>query len=196
MLMLYVNVVNNTWFGVAFKSEMVYATSFAFNKDQALRNLLKNIPLNSSFRYLEKPSKFAEKVVLSLVDIYSGRGCVEKFSLNMDLLSTYAQRVLRTVSLIPIGYVASYSSVARAVGGSPRAVGRIMALNPFPLLIPCHRVVASDFTLGGYSAGLDVKLEILKRERRDYNVAREIDVNGNILQVFPVEFVLKSQRKQ
>jgi methylated-DNA-[protein]-cysteine S-methyltransferase len=195
MLMLYVNVVNNTWFGVAFKGEMVYATSFAFNKDQALRNLLKNIPLNSPFRYLEKPSKFAEKVVLSLVDIYSGRGCVEKFSLNMDLLSTYAQRVLRTVSLIPIGYVASYSSVARAVGGGPRAVGRIMALNPFPLLIPCHRVVASDFTLGGYSAGLDVKLEILKRERRGYNVAREIDVNGNILQVFPVEFVLRSQRK-
>jgi len=192
MLTLYVNVVNGVWFGVAYEDETVFATAFAFDRSQALRNLLRNIPFNVPFQHLEEPSEFAEKVVLSLVNIYNGRGCAEKFSLAISSQSAYAQKVLKTVSSIPVGYVASYSSVARAAGGSPRAVGRVMALNPLPLFIPCHRVVASDFTLGGYSAGLNVKLGILKRERRGYNVTKEIKVDGNALQVFPVEFILKS----
>jgi O-6-methylguanine DNA methyltransferase len=192
MLTLYVNVVDGVWFGVAYENETVFATAFAFNRSQALQNLLINIPFNVPFQQMEEPSEFAEKVVFSLADIYNGRGFAEKFSLAMSWLSAYAQKVLKAVSSIPVGYVASYGSVARAAGGSPRAVGRVMSLNPFPLLVPCHRVVASDFTLGGYGAGLNVKLEILKRERRGYNAMREIKVDNSILQVFPVEFVLKS----
>ena len=66
-----------------------------------------------------------------------------------------------------------------------------MASNLFPLLVPCHRVVRSDFTLGGYGFGLNVKLEILKRESRGFSSEREIRVNDGKLRVFPVEFVLK-----
>jgi len=90
--------------------------------------------------------------------------------------------------------VASYGSVARAAGGGPRAVGRVMASNPFPLVVPCHRVVCSDFTLGGYGGGYDnaaVKLGILRRESRGYGSEREISVGGGKLLVFPVERVLK-----
>jgi hypothetical protein len=71
-----------------------------------------------------------------------------------------------------------------------------MALNPFPLIVPCHRVVCSDFTLGGYGGGLDVKHNILSREKRGYTAKREISVNGEKLQVFPVELVLSKTRKR
>ncbi|MEM4700518.1 MAG: methylated-DNA--[protein]-cysteine S-methyltransferase [Candidatus Bathyarchaeia archaeon] len=191
MLTLYVDSVENVWFGVAHENETVFATAFAFDGSRALQNLLKNIPFNVSFQHSEKPTWFAEKVISSLASIYHGRECTESFSLAMDYLSSYAQKVLKTVSLIPTGYVASYGSVAKAVGGSPRAVGRVMASNPFPLIIPCHRVVNSDLSLGGYGGGVQVKLEILRRESRGYTSIKEIKMNKSILQAFPVEFVLK-----
>jgi len=186
MLTLYVGAVKGVWFGVAYENETVFATAFAFDRDKALRNLLRNIPFDIPFKHSEKSTPFAEKAISSLSDIYDGRGFSENFCLAVSFLSSYAQKVLRTVYLIPVGYVASYGSVAKAVGGSPRAVGRIMALNPFPLIVPCHRVVASDFSLGGYGEGVHVKLEILKREKRGYATAVEIKVDSGILQVFPV----------
>lgn len=191
MLMLYAKVIDGVWFGVACENERVFATAFAFSRSQVLQFLLRSIPFNVPFQHLEKPTEFAEKVISSMADIYNGRGCGEKFFLAMDALSDYAQKVLETVSLIPIGYVASYGSVAKAVGGSPRAVGQIMALNPFPPIVPCHRVVASDFSLGGYGGGLQVKLEILRREKRGYPTEKGIPINSVKLRIFPVEFVLE-----
>jgi hypothetical protein len=67
-----------------------------------------------------------------------------------------------------------------------------MAANPFAPIVPCHRVVKSDFTLGGYGSGLKVKLALLGRERRGFSASREIEVDGRRLQVFPVENVLKN----
>ena len=86
--------------------------------------------------------------------------------------------------------MASYGSIAKAVGGGPRAVGNVMASNPFAPIVPCHRVVKSDFSLGGYGGGLKVKLELLSREKRGFSVSKEIEVNGSMLQVFPVEYSL------
>lgn len=199
MLALYINSVGGVWFGVAHENETIFATAFAFNRGDVLQSLLRNIPFDIPFQHLENSTQFAEKVISSLAEIYNGRGCDEKFSLAMNSLSSYAQKVLRTVRLVPVGYVASYGSVAKAVGGSPRAVGRIMALNPFPLIVPCHRIVASDFSLGGYGGGIQVKLEILKREKRGHSATKEIEVNTAKLRIFPVESVLKNfaeQRKQ
>ncbi len=70
---------------------------------------------------------------------------------------------------IPLGYVTSYGAIAKAVGGSPRAVGNVMASNPFAPIVPCHRVVKSDLTLGGYGGGLKVKVELLSREKRGFS---------------------------
>jgi hypothetical protein len=66
-----------------------------------------------------------------------------------------------------------------------------MAANPFAPIVPCHRVVKSDFSLGGYGGGLKVKLSLLGREKRGYSTSKEIEVNGRHLQVFPVEYVLR-----
>jgi hypothetical protein len=65
-----------------------------------------------------------------------------------------------------------------------------MASNPFAPIVPCHRVVRSDFTLGGFGGGLDLKAEMLTREKRGMNSPREIPVANKKLRVFPVEFAL------
>ncbi|MGB9959139.1 MAG: methylated-DNA--[protein]-cysteine S-methyltransferase [Candidatus Bathyarchaeales archaeon] len=196
MITLCIKNLKNVWFGAACGEEKVFATAFAFSRQQALQKLLLNIPFNVPFQHLDKPTDFAEKVIDTLESIYEGKDISKKFSLAMGHLSSYAQKVIETVALIPVGYVASYGSVAKAAGGSPRSVGRIMALNPFPLIVPCHRVVASNLSLGGYSGGLEVKREILNRERRGYNTKREVPVNGVKLQVLPVELLLSKNIKQ
>jgi len=104
--------------------------------------------------------------------------------------------VLEAASLIPAGYVACYGSIAKAAGGSPRAVGNAMARNPIAPIVSCPRDVSSDFTLGGYGGGLDVKLGFLVREKRGYASLRQIPVDGKKLQVFPVEFVLKKSKRK
>lgn len=196
MISLYTRNIEDVWFGVAYDKEEVFATTFAFSEKRSLQGLLESIPFNVPFQYSEEASTFAGHVLTVLKSIYDGKGVTRSFSLATEHLSNYARKVIEIVSLIPLGYVASYGSVARAAGGSPRAVGRVMALNPFAPIVPCHRVVSSDFTLGGYGGGLKVKLDFLKREKRGYTAKREIPVNGKKWQVFPAEFVLRKMEKE
>ncbi|MGC8895535.1 MAG: methylated-DNA--[protein]-cysteine S-methyltransferase [Candidatus Bathyarchaeia archaeon] len=190
MINLYVKELDSVWFGVAFEGEEIFATTFAFSQQKALQSLLRSIPFNVPFQQLEKPSSFAERAIAVLKDVYEGKDVSANFSLATKHLPNYTRRVIETTLLIPTGYVTSYGAIAKAVGGSPRAVGNVMAMNPFAPLVPCHRVVCSDFTLGGYGGGLDVKLQILKRERRGFSSKKEISLKGRKLLLFPVEFVL------
>jgi methylated-DNA-[protein]-cysteine S-methyltransferase len=67
--------------------------------------------------------------------------------------------------LIPVGKVTTYASLARVLGTSPRAVGRLLAMNRNPIVVPCHRVVRRDGSLGGYTpGGPRVKERILRLE--------------------------------
>ena len=64
---------------------------------------------------------------------------------------------------ITFGEVVTYGEVAKIFGVSPRLVGYCMRINPFPVVIPCHRVLSKK-GLGGYSAGLEIKKELLRHE--------------------------------
>ena len=197
MISLCAKNIEDIWFGVAYDREKVFATTFAFSEKMALQGLLESIPFNAPFQHSKETSTFAGHVLNILKSIHDGKAVTPSFSLATEHLSNYARKVIEIVSLIPLGYVASYGSVARAAGGSPRAVGRVMALNPFAPIVPCHRVVSSDFTLGGYGGGLKVKLDFLKREKRGYTAKREIPVDDDRkLQVFPAEFVLRKVEKE
>lgn len=82
-----------------------------------------------------------------------------------NVLMTFREKVLRVVSKIPEGKTLSYKQVAQLTG-SPRAyraVGNIMNKNDNPN-VPCHRVIKSDGTVGGYAHGTNRKKEILKKE--------------------------------
>ena len=92
-----------------------------------------------------------------------------RFSLatvRLDLCSTFQGQVLRAEYGIPRGFVSSYQRIAAHLGrpSSARAVGMALAHNPFPIIIPCHRVIRADGALGGYQGGLAMKRKLLEME--------------------------------
>jgi methylated-DNA-[protein]-cysteine S-methyltransferase len=95
-------------------------------------------------------------------------GIATSFSLEVDLsgLTTFQRRVLRQTMRIPYGRTSSYGEIAARVGrpNAQRAVGNAVGANPIPIVIPCHRVIASDGSLGGYGGGLSYKKKLLKLE--------------------------------
>lgn len=80
--------------------------------------------------------------------------------------SPFNRGVWEALRKIPRGEIVSYADVARRVGspGAARAVGGACGANPIPIIIPCHRVVRSCGSLGGYSGGLDIKVYLLEIE--------------------------------
>ncbi|NKD55569.1 MULTISPECIES: methylated-DNA--[protein]-cysteine S-methyltransferase [unclassified Haematospirillum] len=81
--------------------------------------------------------------------------------------TTFSARVRDALCAIPFGTTRTYGDLAQAVSSSPRAVGMACARNPLPILVPCHRVLASGGRLGGYSAfdGLQSKAWLLRFEQ-------------------------------
>lgn len=83
-------------------------------------------------------------------------------------MTPFAKKVYKVVLTIPLGEVRTYKWVARRIGKprAYRAVGQILKKNPWPLIIPCHRVVASGGKLGGYAGGRKMKKKLLDLERQ------------------------------
>lgn len=191
MINVYHQQLGGVWYAVALEDENVLATTFALSEEEALRHLLRSLPYNKQFQVADKQSLLSTMLLETLKRIFEGDNVSVVFKTSMGHLSEYAKRVLHCLSLIPHGYLTTYGAIAKVCGGSPRAVGRIMASNPFPLLLPCHRVVRSDFSVGGYGLGEEVKLEILRREDKGCKEPKEIKVEGKTLQVFPVRYIWK-----
>ena len=88
---------------------------------------------------------------------------------DLSQMPEFTARVLRACQAIPHGQCVSYAELAREIGApnAARAVGNAMARNPMPIIVPCHRVVASDGRLGGFGGGLELKRDLLKLEGID-----------------------------
>ena len=87
-----------------------------------------------------------------LQDYFDGK----RMSFNLPLApegSDFQKRVWAALCAIPPGETRSYADIARTIGSAPRAVGGANGANPIPLFIPCHRVIAANGSLGGYSGG-------------------------------------------
>lgn len=97
-------------------------------------------------------------------------GTPGKVPVDLRLVTPFQEKVLRITTQIPRGEVRPYGWLAKEVRspGATRAVGSVMARNPIPLMIPCHRVVRSDGHMGNYSlGGPDLKLSLLEHEGAD-----------------------------
>lgn len=189
MITIYHKKMKNVWFGAAVKDQRVVATNFSFGEDN-LGRFLRRLPSGISVQVVEKPNQLLTRVLDALKEIFDGEDKSSyKFKMDMNYLSRYAKKVLSCTQLVPVGYVTSYSSLVEVAGGIARSVGRVEARNPFPLLIPCHRVVRSDLGIGGYGYGTQVKLELLAREKRGYKELKQLYVGNGKLQLFPVECV-------
>jgi O-6-methylguanine DNA methyltransferase len=192
MIQVYTQDVNGIWLGLACVDQQVIATAFAETEQKSLGNLLVNLPFNMPFQVLVSPSAFAKGIFALMEKVFAGKDVDLSLNLATSKLPEYTNRVLRAVMQIPVGYVATYGGVAKAVGGGPRAVGNIMAGNVFAPIVPCHRVVKSDFCLGGYGGGLKVKYQLLSKEKRGYSEQKCVSLEGGVLEVYPVEFTLKA----
>jgi methylated-DNA-[protein]-cysteine S-methyltransferase len=98
--------------------------------------------------------------------VLDGGRIPEYLHVDTTRLSGFTREVLGRCAGIRPGQVMTYSELAGAVGRptAARAVGQVMANNPFALLIPCHRVVGSDYLLHGFGGGLDMKEWLLAQE--------------------------------
>lgn len=101
-------------------------------------------------------------------------------SLNKDMCSNFQWDVSLAVKKIPRGKVISYKDLADIAGfkNAARAVGNVLAKNPFPIIIPCHRVVNTDRRIGGFQAGRNLKKKLLLAE------GIKFDKKGKILREF------------
>ena len=108
------------------------------------------------------------KTVTELEEYFSGER--QTFTVPLDLIGTDFQRkVWDQLRKIPYGKTLSYSDIARKIKNDKavRAVGTANGRNPISIIVPCHRVIAADGTLGGYAGGLPTKTRLLELEKEN-----------------------------
>ena len=89
------------------------------------------------------------------------------------------QQVYKKLIQVPQGKITTYGELSKAVGlkNGQRVIGQIMKKNPYPVIIPCHRVVKSDGTVGGYAYGGDIKTNMLQKEGIKIHDGKILDWN-------------------
>lgn len=95
-------------------------------------------------------------------------GTLQTFSVAIDLqVPGFTAEVLGAARKIKYGQTMTYGQLAERIGrpNACRAVGNALGANPLPLVIPCHRVIAANGQLGGFSAGLQIKRQLLEHEK-------------------------------
>lgn len=136
----------------------------AYEREQH-ENVLQTLADRISPRILEAPKRL-DAVVRELDEYFAGGRIAFDLPLDMSLTRGFRLAVLGHLPQIPYGQTESYAQVALA-SGSPRAVravGTACATNPLPLVVPCHRVVRSDGSMGQYAGGVEAKRMLLELE--------------------------------
>lgn len=92
------------------------------------------------------------------------------------------KKIYKKLLEVPKGKITTYGELAKAVGlkNGQRAVGKIMNKNPYPVIIPCHRVVKSDGKIGGYAYGVEIKSDMLTREGISIKNGKILDLENKI----------------
>jgi O-6-methylguanine DNA methyltransferase len=163
------------WIGLAATARGVSAVVLPKpTRRAAERELMPGRSLHSVGAYGGTPIR--TEAATAAIHLKAARAAVEAYlagkSRSFDLPldwgdhSPFQMKVWTALQTIPYGRVRSYGWVARKIGkaGAARAVGTACGANPVPLLVPCHRVVAGDGSLGGFSGGLPNKRRLLKLE--------------------------------
>jgi len=130
-------------------------------EDEVLEELARRV----SPRVLEAPARL-DPVRRELDEYFEGQRHAFDVPIDWSYLAGFTREVLRATARIGFGEVSTYAGVA-AEAGSPRAVraaGNALGSNPMPVVVPCHRVLRTGGTLGGYTGGLEKKEFLLRLE--------------------------------
>ncbi len=165
-----------TWLGTLFAAwtaQGLVALSIGSTQAAFLADLRRRFP-NRPFI----PAPDNAPLLADLRALVDGRKPPHVLPVDWDVLSPFQAQVLREAVRIPPGQTVSYGELARRIGkpGAARAVGRALATNPVPLVLPCHRVVGAEGDLRGYGTGqgTETKAALLAWERalRDRRIPR------------------------
>ncbi|MGH7235317.1 MAG: methylated-DNA--[protein]-cysteine S-methyltransferase, partial [Nitrospiraceae bacterium] len=154
------------WMGAAASAQGVRAIVLPKASRRAVEAALQGESLSSNGRPSLRPATVLREARAQLEGFLEGTRRELDFPVDLSGGTAFQRRVWRTILWIPYGRVRPYKWVAVRVGGRQyaRAVGLALGANPVPIMVPCHRVVARDASLGGFSGGLRTKRRLLQLE--------------------------------
>lgn len=167
--------------GIAMREGFLYCNTIPLEgEEEAERDLQRNCYAAWGRVDMMKKALPSESVARKIYSIYSGER-EELQGVNFAVhRNERFQNALITMLLIPRGRFTTYGELAKALGTSPRAAGSYAARNPFPLLVPCHRIVRGDMRIGGYGYGPELKARFLMMEGVEVDM-KLMKVNPNKL---------------
>ncbi|SHI31358.1 methylated-DNA--[protein]-cysteine S-methyltransferase [Parasporobacterium paucivorans] len=145
-------------------STMIGEVTIASSEDVITNIYFGNVHLP----FPEKETEILRRTALELKEYLNGDR--KNFDVPIELKGTeFEVSVWNELQNIPYGETACYSQIAERIGNPKacRAVGGANGRNPIPIIIPCHRVISKDKTLGGFSGGLDIKEKLLAVEKNN-----------------------------
>lgn len=151
-----------------FAMESEIGTIFLVASAKGLRGVhlsKQSIPMVHRLAGEEPELKILQQASKQLTEYFRGKR--KSFNVPFDVLGTpFQKKVWNALSTIPYGKTASYKDIAEKIRNKKafRAVGTANGKNPLCIIVPCHRVIAADGTLGGYSGGLSIKKKLLALE--------------------------------
>jgi O-6-methylguanine DNA methyltransferase len=154
------------WCGLVMAESKLHRVFIGYDRRQQLRQHIRKACGDDS----GVNHSFAMEMIIQKVRRYCSGEKVSLSTVPMDWssLTEFQQKVLLAAAQIPYGSIETYGGLARMIGYplSARAVGNALGKNPFPLFIPCHRVVKGDGSIGGFSgiAGIPLKKKLLRLE--------------------------------
>lgn len=161
--------IRHGWLGIVFSEQGLARVCLPQRTQAAARKALEMGKKGLTSLSFDAPTAMAGQYLDALSGYFEGR--VKRFSLPLDLGSAtnFETAVWKTARAIPYGETRSYGWIAAMMRrpGSERAVGGALGRNPLPIVIPCHRVVRADGSLGGFSAGLEWKRSLLDLEQKN-----------------------------
>jgi methylated-DNA-[protein]-cysteine S-methyltransferase len=150
--------------GIAWSEEGLVALTLPQSTEA---KALEKLPAASAIAPQPPPGLDIDALIDKLRHYFEGKSTTFYEPLDPTLGTDFQRRVWAITRAIARGQTRTYGQIAREVGapGAARAVGQSMARNPWPVIVPCHRVVGHDGSLTGFGGGLDMKQRMLEMER-------------------------------
>ncbi len=157
------------WMGVATSQTGIAYVTRPFVADTEAKCELARLAPSISFES-ERQDSLALAFAAKLGRYFAGERVEFDEPVDLNGASRFSQEVLAAVRAIPFGEVKTYAQIATQIGRpkASRPVGQVVARNPVPIIIPCHRVIGSDGGLRGFGWGLDIKKWLLELEGRNF----------------------------